>query len=188
MSGRRRRTVRSIGNPTEDDSPAARNSLNVPSSSASSHRTLPVTAVPTLTSICARVFVANVPKLGEDPDVWHYIQPWLKRLPEHLVPRVFAMLREAHPNLLNQAIITAVCRCLLHFHNLSAMGHQYFLRGSSVTLTNALPGVKRTTIAAVASCGNTLQHLELSGFDTFPDTLFASLLPSLPLLRVLVLR
>jgi hypothetical protein len=67
-------------------------------------------------------------------------------------------------------------------------GHQYFLRGSSVTLTSGLPGVKKGTIAAIASCGGTLQNLELSGFDTFPDAHFAALFPSLPLLRVLALR
>jgi hypothetical protein len=65
---------------------------------------------------------------------------------------------------------------------------QFFLRGTSITLTNELPAVSKSLIANVAAAGSTLQELEIAWIDKYPDDLFASLLPSLPSLRVLVLR
>jgi hypothetical protein len=65
---------------------------------------------------------------------------------------------------------------------------QFFLRGSSITLTKSLPGVHKKTIGAIAKVGPSLRELVLDGFSTFPDALFASVISNLPSLRVLVLR
>lgn len=54
-------------------------------------------------------------------------------------------------------------------------------------LSNDLPGVQRQTIASVSN-NVALRELHLIGLDKFPDTAFASILPSLPHLRILVLR
>lgn len=67
-------------------------------------------------------------------------------------------------------------------------GHQYFLRGPSVTLTRSLPGVNKKTILSISRAGDNLRELVLESFDKFQDILFASLFPNLPSLRVLVLR
>ncbi|EGO03558.1 hypothetical protein SERLA73DRAFT_119251 [Serpula lacrymans var. lacrymans S7.3] len=71
----------------------------------------------------------------------------------------------------------------------------YFLRGPSVTLTNDLTGVERATLFAIpritrssATDTSTLRELHLIGLDAFSDSTFASIITSLPELRVLVLR
>ncbi|KAH7924873.1 RNI-like protein [Leucogyrophana mollusca] len=172
-SAKRQRTrgLPAFGAATEDDlinlAPSS-----VPSASALSQRTLPtIGAVPSLTALCARVFVANIRELGKNHDEWEHTRSWLKLLPDLLAPRVFAMLRSSCPTILSHAFITA-----------------HFLRGPSIMLTNDLPGVERSTISAIAKAGETLRELYLTGFDKFADTVFAALLPSLPSLRVLVLR
>ncbi|KAG6333607.1 hypothetical protein ID866_5478, partial [Astraeus odoratus] len=80
------------------------------------------------------------------------------------------MLRGSCPNLLSHGFIVL-----------------YFLRGPSVILSTALPGVQKQTITSIAK-NNGLRELHLIGFDKYPDSLFASLLSSLPQLRILVLR
>lgn len=54
-------------------------------------------------------------------------------------------------------------------------------------LSSDLPGVHKQTIASVPNNG-ALRELHLTGFAKFSDTVFASILPSLPSLRILVLR
>lgn len=61
------------------------------------------------------------------------------------------------------------------------------MRGPSLVLSSGLPRVQRRTIASVAN-HSALRGLHLIGFDKFADSVFASILPSLPRLRILVLR
>lgn len=48
--------------------------------------------------------------------------------------------------------------------------------------------LNKTTILAIAGAGNSLHELHLTGFAKFADSVFATVLPSMPSLRVLVLR
>jgi len=138
--------------------------------------------------LCTRVFVANVPKLGSDHSVWGKMQKLLRLLPEHLVPKLFTMLREACPQLLSQAMITAVRHYFIIDTGADTSNLQYFLKGTSITLTDNLPAVNRNVILAITCSGQNLRELNLSGFEKYSDDLFASLFSSLPSLRVLVLR
>ncbi|KAF8554020.1 RNI-like protein, partial [Imleria badia] len=87
-----------------------------------------------------------------------------------LVPRLFSMLRSSCPTLLSHGFIVL-----------------YFLRGPSLVLSSDLPGVQRQTISSIVN-NKSLRELHLIGFDKFADTVFASVLPSFPRLRILVLR
>ena len=107
---KRARTDKGIGAPTEDDLLTAQNASNHPSSSALSTRLPPSSKVPALTTLCARVFVANVVGLGKDEDAWGGVRLWLKALPEYLVPKIFAMLSVACPTRLRSDIIIPVSR------------------------------------------------------------------------------
>ncbi|TFK57375.1 RNI-like protein [Heliocybe sulcata] len=168
---KRRRTggVPAFGAPTEDDTFPTQ--TDVPFSSALSTRTLTPDHVPTLTTLCARVFVANIRKLAKDEETWAATREWLKAVPDPIIPKIFSMLRASCPTVLSHGFILAD-----------------FMRGPSVTLTDDLPGVQRMTILGVARCGASLQELHLLGLSKYADTSFASVLDSLPGLRVLNLR
>jgi len=101
-----------IGAPTEDDSPSAQRPT---SSSSSSTRVVPPFHVPALTTLSARVFVANLRKLSEDEARWRKIQRWIDAVPDAIVPNLFAMLRTSWPRLLNDALISHVSCYLLFF-------------------------------------------------------------------------
>ncbi|KAG2351832.1 hypothetical protein BDR07DRAFT_1000459 [Suillus spraguei] len=92
-------------------------------------------------------------------------------MPDNLVPKLFAMLRSTCPQILTNAMITS-----------------YFLRGPSIVLTSDVLAVNKITISAVAGAGNSLHELHLIGFVKFADSVFATVLSSMPSLRVLVLR
>jgi hypothetical protein len=69
---------------------------------------LAVTTVPVLTTLCARKFVANIGMLARNEVVWQNSHRYLKVLPEHLVPKMSAMLTASCPTLLSHAFIVAV--------------------------------------------------------------------------------
>lgn len=104
---RQRTGIAPFGEASEADSPSAQN--NLPSSSSFCTRVVPVTQVPLLTTLCARIFVANLRKLSRHENgTWEATRRWLKLLPDTLVPRLFTMLRDMSPGLLNSAFISAV--------------------------------------------------------------------------------
>ncbi|KAL4069508.1 RNI-like protein [Scleroderma citrinum] len=143
----------------------------IPSASALSVRSLiQGGAIPMLTSLAARRFVENMLMLSSDERIWRYVRSWLKRLPDLMVPKLFNMLQESCPNVLSHGFIVL-----------------YFLRGPTFKLSNSLPGVQKQTIASITR-NDGLRELCLIGFDKYPDSLFASLISSLPQLRILVLR
>jgi hypothetical protein len=82
---------------------------DTPSSSASSTRPLPLSTVPALTTLCARVFVANFVQLRNHEDRWEHVSVYLKALPDVLVPKIFAMLRRVCPTYLTHEFIVTVC-------------------------------------------------------------------------------
>jgi Leucine-rich repeat (LRR) protein len=127
--------------------------------------------IPNLSALCARSFVANLRALHETRDDWEITLKWLKLMPDNLVPKLFAMLRSSCPQILTNAMITS-----------------YFLRGPSIVLTSDLPAVNKVTILAVAGAGKSLHELHLTGFAKIADSVFATVLRSMPSLRVLVLR
>jgi hypothetical protein len=81
---------------------------DTPSSFASSTRALPLSTVPALTTLCARVFVANFVKLKSHKDSWDRVSVHLNALPDILVPKIFAMLRKAWPSYLAHEFIVTV--------------------------------------------------------------------------------
>ena len=109
MSSRARSTKRQrtqFGAPTEDDDPAAQLSQGRYQNAVSTRSI--GGSLPTLTTCCARTFVRNIEKLSADKHSWEAILGWLKLIPEPLVPKLFAILKAAHPTLLRSEFITCV--------------------------------------------------------------------------------
>ncbi|KAI0789647.1 hypothetical protein C8Q75DRAFT_891744 [Abortiporus biennis] len=159
-----------IGHKTQDDEDLLTSkSVNLPSSSAWSTRTLPLTHVLPLSTLCLKTFSVNLQKIHSSGN-WQAQVEWLKLLPDSVIPRLFATLRQTCPSILSSNFITA-----------------YLLRGPSVTLTDDLPGVNKNTVAAIIRSGEHLKELVLRGLDKIPDENFASVIAQLPVLQVLVL-
>jgi hypothetical protein len=129
---KRKRTGTSteFGAPSEADLPFAQN--NIPSPAASSTRTLPITSVPTLSTLCAQIFVANLAKLSRSESTWEPTRQWLKVLPDSLVPKIFAMLRASCPTILSEPFIVAV----RYFRSFLLCKADYLLVFSSRTFSN----------------------------------------------------
>ncbi|KAI0257514.1 hypothetical protein BJV78DRAFT_1116630 [Lactifluus subvellereus] len=182
FTAKRRRTgPPQIGAPSEADK--AITPFNLPSSSAFSTRTLKTNNnhVLPLATLCARLFVANFPKLSKDPRQWEPTKTWqvvvgpqLKSLPDSTTQTLFAMLRSSCPHLLSHELVK-----------------EYFLRGDSVTLTSGMGGerspVSKYTIGAVATMGSGLVRLHLIGFDKMTDQSFAAVISRHPSLEDLSL-
>lgn len=116
----RRQAGLNIGAPTEDDSPSAQQPTSS-SSSSSSTRVVPPLYVPALTTLSARVFVANLRKLSEDKARWRKVQRWIDAVPDAIVPNLFAMLRASWPRLLNDALVSNVSYYSLPFSKSHAL-------------------------------------------------------------------
>ncbi|KAJ6604375.1 RNI-like protein [Mycena vulgaris] len=171
MSRKRARTgnapAREFGAPSVDDSPAQSRD---PSSSALSTRAPRYTTVPTLATICSRIFADNFLRLRNNEHVWSGLSETLKTVPETLLPRLLADLVRVCPTYLPHEFLVT-----------------YFLHGPTLVLTSDLTGVQTHTIRALDR-NSDLRDLELSGFAKIPDAAFAAVLPRLPGLRWLVLR
>ena len=109
MSSSRARSTkrqRTFGAPTEDDDPAIQLSQTRYQNPVST-RTVGG-PIPALTTCCTRAFVKNIEQLSADQHAWDAVLGWLKLIPEPLVPKLFAMLKAAHPTLLNSEFIVCV--------------------------------------------------------------------------------
>lgn len=107
---RRRVAGGTIGQPTEDDElSAAQAQANAPTATALSTRHV-LLSIPSLTSLCIRVFADNLRKLSQKPPLWDNVRSWLKALPDPLAQRVFAALKSTCPQLLSDDLITTVSR------------------------------------------------------------------------------
>ncbi|KAJ7492896.1 RNI-like protein [Mycena latifolia] len=171
MSRKRARTgnapSREFGAPSANDSPSQSRD---PSSSALSTRSPRYTTVPSLATLCSRVFADNFVRLRNNERVWARLSGQLKTIPEMLLPRLLADLVRVCPTFLTHEFLVT-----------------YFFHGPTLLLTSDLPGVQTHTIRAVDRCHD-LRDLELSGFAKIPDTAFAAALSRLPALKRLVLR
>ncbi|KAJ6509256.1 RNI-like protein [Mycena vitilis] len=169
MSSRKRaRTTRELGAPTDDDVPST--GYIDPSLSALSTRVPRYTSVPTLTTLCSRVFAKNFVRLHNNDRVWKKVSRNLQTIPEPLLPQLLADLVRVCPTFLQHEFFVT-----------------YFFRGPVLALTGGLPGVQKHTIRALIRVPD-LRDLEVSGLDKIPDSAFASVLPHLPALKRLVLR
>lgn len=193
---KRRRTVAGgIGQPTEDDRvSAAQAQASAPSATALSTRHV-LLSIPSLASLCIRVFADNLKKLSENPPVWENVRSWLKALPDPLAQRVFAALKTTCPQLLSDGLIltvrrSTIIRLMYAPVNDGVLPDQYFVRTPTVALDRSLPGVNRRTFAGIrdSKIRKQIQELHLTDFDRDADTIFASVISNLPDLRVLVLR
>ncbi|KAI0361698.1 RNI-like protein [Trametes cingulata] len=188
MSSRRRQGQRTAQPPAkrrkvehsqpDDDIPTPQSQANAPSAAALSERVLPPETIPSLSTICIRVFAENLQKLSRKATVWEDVRLWLKELPDPLAQKVFATLKRTCPTLLQHGFIVSRC------------ASQYFLRGTSIYLNDDLPGVTRLTIFAIGDMPNKdqIRALELTGFAKVADTAFATVVAKLPALRKLNLR
>jgi hypothetical protein len=97
---------RTFGAPTADDDPAARLSQGQYKNPVSTRSV--GGPLPTLATFCARAFVKHIEKLSADQKAWEAVLRWLKLIPEQLVPKLFAILKSAHPTLLKSEFIVCV--------------------------------------------------------------------------------
>lgn len=139
-----------------------------------------------------RVFAHNLKTLSTRPTAWERVKEQLKLVPVTLVPPLFETLSNVCPTILSNAFITEVrvsTHCLYQYLERLVPQHR-LLRGSSVILTDELPGINKFTISAIgfSSSHEQLVELHLRGLLKMPDDLIASLLRKLPALKVLVLR
>lgn len=105
---KRRRT--DIGShQADDDIPTPQAQANAPSASALSTRTLQPEHIPTLSTVCVRVFAENLRKLSSNESTWEDARWWLKQLPDALSQKVFTGLRSICPTILRHGLIVAVC-------------------------------------------------------------------------------
>ncbi|KAJ3553179.1 hypothetical protein NM688_g3753 [Phlebia brevispora] len=135
---KRQRTI-ALGAPQEDDSdlPTPHTEANAPSSAAWSVRDLPHEHPLPLSLLAMRALAHNLGRFTERSPIWEYIRQQLKELPDMFIPRLFEVLRQICPRILNHAFITA-----------------YLLRGSTITLTDELPGVNKFTISAIVNASS----------------------------------
>ncbi|KAJ7714895.1 RNI-like protein [Mycena maculata] len=164
MSRKRARTGNGPGAPSADDSPSMD-----PSSSALSTRAPRYTTVPTLTTLCSRLFADKFVRLRNNETIWARVSVHLRNLPEPLLPQLLADLVRVCPTFLKHEFLVT-----------------YFFRGLALALPG-LPGVQTHTVRALERNSH-LRDLDLSGYNKFPDPVFAAVLPRLPALKRLVLR
>lgn len=97
--------------PLEDDElPTAHTMANAPSSSAWSIRESPKAEahVAPLISLCIQVFATNMRKLATRPSLWESNKEILKVMPEAIIPRLRAALRNSCPTFLSHEFISTV--------------------------------------------------------------------------------
>lgn len=94
----------------DDHIPTPQSQPTAPSTSTFSVRTLHTVPehIPSLSALCARAFAANLQKLSSNPDTWEDVKYSLRDLPDALVQKVFAVLKQTCPALLSHAFIAPV--------------------------------------------------------------------------------
>lgn len=118
---KRQKTARVFAAPTADDDPN-RTVENNPSSSSLSTRDPFLESLPSLSTLCARVFVKNFRRLAdEESGKWERTRHGLKELPDAIAMKLFTMLKAKLPHLLSHPIIATVCRiycCSFRIHQI----------------------------------------------------------------------
>ncbi|KAJ3990527.1 RNI-like protein [Lentinula detonsa] len=135
-----------------------------------SYRTLPLTVLPSLVTLCDQRFVSCFKKLRENNSLWeNRISRQLQLLPDSVLPKLFALLKKAHPGYLPHEIIVT-----------------YFMRGSNLSLSSdSLPGANKGTIMAIPRLNPQVCDLDISGFNKIADDAFAKVIAELHSLRSL---
>jgi len=116
---------RTFGAPTEDDDPAAQLSQGRYKNRVSTRSI--GGSLPTLATCCARAFVKHLEKLSANQNAWEAVLGWLKLIPEQIVPKLFAMLKSAHPTLLRSEFIVCVSAHVERFWSGSASTRPFVL-------------------------------------------------------------
>lgn len=125
--------------------------------------------VPSLPTVCLKSFVNDlIHQTSEKNNAKTIFR--LKRLPEHLLSKVWSLLVSSWPQHITHAFIMAV-----------------FLRGSSIHFPSTLTGVRANTIQELSRMRESLVDLRITGF-TFKDKVFATALARLLYLQHLNLR
>ena len=116
-----------FGGDARQESELESQQINAPSSFAFSTRVPPLHgAIPSLATLCARVFVASFPSFSEDSQVWEPNDHWeavaelLEMLPDVTLSKLFTMLQASCPGLLSHSLVTGVWLSLarhMHSHN-----------------------------------------------------------------------
>ncbi|KLO20640.1 RNI-like protein [Schizopora paradoxa] len=167
---KRQKTTREFGAPTAEDDPS-RTAENNPSSSALSTREPFLDSLPSLSTICARVFVRNFRRLAdEESGNWEVTRNELAELPDAIAVKLFSMLKAKFPHLSHAIIAT------------------YFMRGDSLQLDGSMSITLETLSAIPRLMGSNLESLVITDVSKFSDKAFASTLKRLPSLRVINLR
>ncbi|KAJ4001289.1 hypothetical protein F5050DRAFT_1561035 [Lentinula boryana] len=135
-----------------------------------SYRTLPLTVLPSLVTLCDQRFVSCFKKLRENSSLWeNRISHQLQLLPDSVLPKLFALLKKSHPGYLPHEIIVT-----------------YFMRGSNLSLSSdSLPGANKGTIMAIPRLNPQVCDLDISGFNKIADDAFAKVIAELHSLRSL---
>lgn len=133
---------------------------------------------PSLASLAARVFAAHFKTLyiSEDhtnPKHGRAMRERLQALPDTIIPKLLALLREQCPTYLSHGLLV-----------------MYFLRGQEICLTGDLPDVNVKVLHAIGTRpeGGIITSLELSRLPKIDDQVFASVVARLPELERLILR
>lgn len=92
----------------DDDIPTPLSQATAPTASALSTRSVPGDHVPSLGTLCAKVFADNLQRLSGNQSTWEDVRWRLKQLPDNLVPKLFYMLRQTCPTLLQHGFLVAV--------------------------------------------------------------------------------
>ena len=185
-ASKRNRALPSFGAPTDADYSFMQHEPLL--SAASSIRHIPPTNLPSLTTLCARRFAANFVSLRNNEVLWNHLSIQLKIVPDMIIPKVFNILRATCPTYLKHEFIVTVRHYFSDRDWRCRSPWQYLLRGSTITLTDALPGVNQRTICDISRFNVGVRELEISGFKKISDEKFAGALQHLTNLRVLVLR
>ncbi|KAH7334225.1 hypothetical protein B0J17DRAFT_672633 [Rhizoctonia solani] len=155
---------------------AARQQSGPSSTGASVRSPRRVNGIPTLVSYAAKVFAVHFKSLYI-PESENLRGPAMRKrlsdLPDTLIPKLLALLREQCPTYLRADIITT-----------------YFLRGREIRLSDDLPGVNTTVLNAIGVRHNTgvITTLDLTRLSGIGDQIFAKVVARLPELQRLVLR
>jgi hypothetical protein len=100
--------------PQEDEElPTAHSMANSPSSSVWSLRQLPSKHTLPLIVLCIRVFASNFRQLAADSSKMEPMKEQMKLIPDSLIPRLLAGLREACPTFLSHEFISTVSHTIL---------------------------------------------------------------------------
>ena len=78
----------------DDEIPTALNQTHAPSSTSWSIRTLPASGILPLTTLCMHTFAHHFRKSSFDEAAVEGLKEWLVAVPDNLIPRLFAIMKD----------------------------------------------------------------------------------------------